>query len=227
MLARKPESGASRLGSGGIHSVPKNTLYSLITGLGLLSGAVWHISSVPPRFEQTPLYSQIPLSSELPGTVAAFAPKSVPAALPALPASAPRLSPAQQQVLHLAVRIGQEIGVGPKLAAVAYQESSLGLFPQSPAHYGVGSVGYTALQTVLKKHPWLQPDFRGRNWAQVLAENPAVSLWVAGYYLQHCYHLAGNDWQAALDRYRYGIGRTGTYPFKIARNEQKLSPYLT
>lgn len=143
-----------------------------------------------------------------------------------LPAHAPRLSHQQIRVLRMATRIGNRLGMGTKLAAVAFQESGLGLAPVSPAHYGVGSVGYSALQTVLQEHPKLTPYFQNQNWATALIAHPRLSLWVAGYYLQHCYQVAHGDWRQALNLYRYGYGTPGPYASRIQHREAQLRPYL-
>ncbi|MHB1665842.1 hypothetical protein [Thiomonas sp.] len=120
----------------------------------------------------------------------------------------------------MAHQIGKQVGIGDRLAAVAYQESSLGLFPNSPGHYGAGSVGQRALQVVLKAHPWLQAYFQGRNWARELKRSPSVSLWVSAYYLIHCYHRAHEHWTGAYSLYRYGSIQPGApYPERI---RQKL-----
>ena len=191
--------------------------FSMSAGLwfGFFQGA----SVLPPK-AVTPFYSSMSLKAYL----------HIPPAVIRRPAhlqpGAPLLSHAQIQVLQAAYHIGHHLGMGDRLAAVAFQESGLGLDPVSPAHYGAGSVGYLALQQVLQAHPRLQPDFQGRNWAQVLIQNPRLSLLVAGYYLQHCYHVAGDNWQAALNLYRYGYGQQGTYPAKISHRERQLQPYF-
>jgi hypothetical protein len=167
------------------------------------------------------------LSAAAPATPTRPAAVRVVVRVPAhLPPGAPRLSPQQIHVLKLATHIGHKLGVGTKLAAVAFQESGLGENPISPAHYGVGSVGYTALQIVLRRHPWLRPYFQDQNWAETLINHPRLSLWVAGYYLLHCYEKAGNDWRRALDLYRYGYGIPGPYAFRIEHREAQLRPYL-
>lgn len=143
-----------------------------------------------------------------------------------LPPNAPLLSGKQIHVLKMATHIGQKLGMGTKLAAVAFQESGLGVDPVSPAHYGAGSVGYLALQVVLREHPWLRPYFQGQNWSETLINSPRLSLWVAGYYLLHCYQKAGEDWQQALDLYRYGYGTPGPYVSRIQHRETQLQPYL-
>ena len=87
--------------------------------------------------------------------------------------------------------------------------------PNSPGHYGAGSVGYSAWQVVLQQHPWLGAYFRGHNWATILVRDPNISLWVAGYYLQFCRQHAAN-WTAAYCMYRYGAPQDrGRYAHRI------------
>jgi hypothetical protein len=124
------------------------------------------------------------------------------------------LSSEQLAVLKKSLSIGRKIGVGKYLAGVTFQESSLGLETVSYNHYGVGSVGYSAYQTVIKRHPWLKVYFKGKNWATCLIKNPKVSLWVSGYYLKYCFDVTKN-WDAALSMYRYGYGKSGNYYHRI------------
>ncbi|MCL5051842.1 MAG: hypothetical protein M1346_01190 [Gammaproteobacteria bacterium] len=132
----------------------------------------------------------------------------------------------QNGILREAIRIGQKIGVGVKLAGVVFQESSFGLQPNSPGHFGVGSVGYLAWLTVITRHPWLKPYFKNRNWASILISDPAISLWVAGYYLQYCRHHATN-WQQALSMYRYGCPQDqGAYPSRVSHRITQISSLL-
>lgn len=198
----------------------KSLILGFSMGAGLWFGLSQSVLPLLPPKAVTPFYSSMTLKTYL-----HISPKTTSGPIHLKP-GAPRLSPNQIQVLRTAYRIGHQLGMGDRLAAVAFQESGLGLDPVSPAHYGAGSVGYLALQQVLQAHPRLQPDFQGRNWAQVLIQNPKLSLLVAGYYLQHCYHVAGNNWQGALNLYRYGYGQQGTYPAKISHWEQQLQPYF-
>ncbi|MBU2722921.1 hypothetical protein [Acidithiobacillus ferridurans] len=59
------------------------------------------------------------------------------------------LSQEQQHTLHTALQIGNKVGIGRQLAAVAFQESSLGQDPDSPGHFGAGSIGYVAWRIVI------------------------------------------------------------------------------
>ena len=102
------------------------------------------------------------------------------------------LSQEQQHTLHTALQIGNKVGIGRQLAAVAFQESSLGQDPDSPGHFGAGSIGYVAWRIVIHTHPWLQRYFNGRNWASVLVNNTTVALWVCAYYLKYCRNHAAN-----------------------------------
>lgn len=130
-------------------------------------------------------------------------------------ADAQPLVPFQYTVLYRALRIGRKLHLGPRLAAIAYQESSLGKFPDSPGHYGVGSCSWYVWNHVLKAHPWLQRYFAHRNWATVLVQNPTISLWVAGYWLLHCRQVSGS-WPRAFAMYRYGAASdSGRYAHRI------------
>jgi len=137
---------------------------------------------------------------------------------PVLPDGIP-LTKVQTKTLHMALSVGKQSGLGGKrLAAVVFQESSLGAATASPAHYGVGSVGYTALQIVLQQHTWLQPYFQNKNWAVELRSDPKVALWVTAYFLRHCLNVAHDSWQAALSIYRYGhIIPAAPYPQRVKR----------
>ncbi len=188
-------------------------------GAGLLYGLLGTMAPLPSK-TASPFFSVIPLKTYLHvSAMVVHKPER-------LPPGTPHLSSQQVSVLKAAYKIGRKLNMGQHLAAVAFQESGLGQHPVSPAHYGAGSVGYLALLEVLHAHPSLRSEFQGRNWATVLIRRPRLSLWVAGYYLQHCYRQAGDDWQAALDLYRYGYDRQGGYPAKIAYREQQLRPYF-
>ncbi|CDQ09192.1 conserved exported protein of unknown function [Acidithiobacillus ferrivorans] len=130
-------------------------------------------------------------------------------------ANAATLDSQQNGILKEAVKVGQQIGIGLNLAGVVFQESSFGLQPNSPGHFGVGSVGYLAWTTVIARHPWLKPYFKHKNWASTLISDPSISLWVAGYYLQYCRQRAAN-WRQALLMYRYGCPQDqGMYPTRV------------
>ncbi len=132
----------------------------------------------------------------------------------------------QTSVLTDAIKIGKKIGVGLKLAGVVFQESSFGLQPNSPGHFGVGSVGYLAWTTVITRHPWLKPYFKHQNWASVLLNDPGISLWVAGYYIQYCRHHAAN-WRQALIMYRYGCPQDqGMYPTRVKKRIAQIHNFL-
>lgn len=196
---------------------------SLFIGFSMSAGLWFGLfgTTVPvPMKSVSPFYSVMPLKTylHLPSVI-------IKKPLHLQPGS-PRLTTQQMGILKAAYHIGHKLGMGNRLAAVAFQESGLGLDPISPAHYGVGAVGYSALQQVLQSHPELQADFQGRNWADTLIQNPKLSLLVAAYYLKHCYHVAGDNWEGALNLYRYGYGQRGTYPSKIAYREQQLKPYF-
>ncbi|MEB8474026.1 hypothetical protein AAE485_15215 (plasmid) [Acidithiobacillus ferriphilus] len=125
------------------------------------------------------------------------------------------LNQQQQQTLQAALHIGNKVGIGKQLAAVAFQESSLGVEPDSPGHFGVGSIGYAAWQIVIHAHPWLQHYFHHHNWATVLVSNTTIALWVSAYYIKYCREHALNWWQA-MQMYRYGSpDDTGNYPNHI------------
>jgi hypothetical protein len=142
-------------------------------------------------------------------------------------AGATLLTGAQKTVLQEAITIGHKAGIGDQLAAVTYQESSLGLQPNSPGHYGVGSVGYLAWETVMARHPWLKAYFRGQNWATVLIKDPGISLWVSAYYIAYCRHQAANWWQA-MSMYRYGSPHSsGPYPERINHRIAQIRKILT
>lgn len=198
------------------------TLLLMGTCLSFLAGGLTSLGETvkPPLPEQTLYYyPRIPVRQ--------IPPRPHPASVKTLEkTNALRFSPQQLGVLKLAAKIGKQLKLGPKLAAVAFQESGLGLDPNSPAHYGVGSVGYSALQVVLHEHPRLVPYFQGRNWAATLVQDPRLSLWVAGYYLKHCYDMAHGNWSNALDLYRYGYGTPGPYVTRIQHRENQLRPYL-
>lgn len=141
-------------------------------------------------------------------------------------AHAATLDNQQNGILKEAVKIGQKIGVGLKLAGVVFQESSFGLQPNSPGHFGVGSVGYLAWITVITRHHWLKPYFKQKNWASTLISDPGISLWVAGYYLQYCRQHAA-DWQQALLMYRYGCPEDkGMYPIRVNRRISQIHTLL-
>ncbi len=141
-------------------------------------------------------------------------------------AHASTLDSQQNGVLKEAIKIGQKIGVGLKLAGVVFQESSFGLQPNSPGHFGAGSVGYLAWITVITRHPWLKPYFKQQNWANALINDPGISLWVAGYYLQYCRHHAA-DWKQALLMYRYGCPHDqGAYPNRVNHRIQQIHHLL-
>lgn len=125
------------------------------------------------------------------------------------------VTPSQARILQQAIRIGTQLREGRKLAAIVYQESSLGAFPDSSGHYGVGSCSWFVYHHVVRTHQWLARYFRGHNWATVLVSNPVVALWVAGYWLQHCRRIAGT-WPGAFAMYRYGApSDPGRYPFRV------------
>lgn len=132
----------------------------------------------------------------------------------------------QEQTLRRAIRIGQTLHLGLHLAAIVWQESSLGLFPDSPGHYGVGSCSWFVYHHVTVRHPWLQRYFHGKNWATVLVRNPTVALWVAGYWLTHCRRLSPN-WPSAYGMYRYGHPTTvGAYPQRVIHRLQEVSYFV-
>ena len=132
----------------------------------------------------------------------------------------------QQQTLQIALRIGSKVGIGKQLAAVAFQESSLGVDTNSPGHFGVGSIGYSAWQIVMQTHPWLQRYFSAHNWATVLVSNPTIALWVSAYYIKYCRDHALNWWQA-MQMYRYGSpDDSGDYPNHINRRLAQIHHLL-
>lgn len=137
----------------------------------------------------------------------------------------PLLSAKQLAVLKKSLAIGKKIGVGKYLAGVTFQESSFGLETVSYDHYGVGSVGYGAYQTVIKRHPWLKVYFKGKNWATCLIDNPKVSLWVSGYYLKYCFDITKN-WKKALTMYRYGYGKSGNYYHKVDHRINQINTII-
>ena len=103
------------------------------------------------------------------------------------------LNQQQQQTLQAALHIGNKVGIGKQLAAVAFQESSLGVEPDSPGHFGVGSIGYAAWQIVIHAHPWLQHYFHHHNWPpRLLVVSRLIRAWRIS-----AFHVAG---QTAFSR---------------------------
>jgi hypothetical protein len=214
----------------------KNPVVPTLFGLGgilwfaVFGSALWHafMCGVPQKFQagmppQALFQNQCPMTR--PELVKVVQHKLTPR--PVLPNGTP-LTKVQTKTLHMALSVGKQSGIGGKrLAAVVFQESSLGEATSSPAHYGVGSVGYSALQIVLQRHTWLRPYFQNKNWAVELRRDPKVALWVTAYFLRHCLNVAHDSWSAALSIYRYGhIIPAAPYPQRV-KHLQYLVQTLT